>query len=213
MTLSVDLVYALVAGAVVGLGLLIFVVALRPARTGIVAGIARLDADRQPSRFSVSEALMSNEGMSGWQVRLGSRLAAAFEARGIRVTSLRSDLAVLGRSLEGFLASTVLFAVGGLLFGPVLAAAASVAGLQLGFTVSVGATILFALLAALLPLASVRREAAARRQDFRHAVGAFLDLVSMNLAGGRGSPRRPRSAAAGRSPGCGTRSPSPGCRG
>ena len=71
----------------------------------------------------MSEALLSNEGMSDWRVRLGSRLAAAFEARGLRVTSLRSDLAVLGRSLEGFLASTVLFAVGGLLFGPVLVAA------------------------------------------------------------------------------------------
>jgi len=193
--LSADLVYALIAGAVVGLGLLMFVVALRPARTGIAAGIARLDADRQPSRFSVSEALLSNEGMPSWQLRLGSRLATAFEVRGFRVTSLRSDLAVLGRSLEGFLASTVLFGVGGLLFGPVLAASATVAGIQLGFTVSVGVTILFALLAALLPLASVRREAAARRQDFRHAVGAFLDLVSMNLAGGRGVPEALTAAA------------------
>src|SRR5690606_2643997 len=33
-----------------------------------------------------------------------------------------------------------------------------------------------------------RRDAAARRRDFRHAVGAFLDLVAMNLAGGRGVP-------------------------
>ena len=55
--------------------------------------------------------------------------------------------------------------------------------------------ILFALLAGLLPLASVRREAAARRQDFRHAVGAFLDLVSMNLAGGRGVPEALTAAA------------------
>ena len=27
-----------------------------------------------------------------------------------------------------------------------------------------------------------------RRRDFRHAIGVFLDLVSMNLAGGRGVP-------------------------
>ena len=27
-----------------------------------------------------------------------------------------------------------------------------------------------------------------RRRDFRHVVGAFLDLVAMNLAGGRGLP-------------------------
>jgi tight adherence protein C len=193
--LSVDVVYALVAGALVGLGLLVFVLALRPARTGIAAGIARLDADRQPSRFSVSEALITNEGLSQWRVRLGSRIAAAIEARGIRVTPLRSDLAVVGRSLEGFLAGTVLFAVGGLLFGPVLATAAAVVGVNLGFTVSLGLALLFALFAALLPLLTVRREAAARRQDFRHAVGAFLDLVSMNLAGGRGVPEALTAAA------------------
>ena len=116
MTLSLDVIYALVAGALAGLGVLAFVLALRPARTGIAAGIARLDADRQPSHFSVSEAILTNEGLSEWRVQLGSRLAGALQARGIQVTSLRSDLAVVGRSLEGFLASTVLFAVGGLLF-------------------------------------------------------------------------------------------------
>ena len=84
--------------------MLVLVIALRPARTGIAAGIARLDADRQPARFSVSEAILTNEGLPDWRVRLGSRLAAEFEARGMRVQSLRSDLAVLGRSLEGFLA-------------------------------------------------------------------------------------------------------------
>jgi Flp pilus assembly protein TadB len=103
---------------------------------------------------------------------------------------------VLGRSLEGFLASTVLFAVGGLLFGPILATAAAAAGISLGLTVSFGFALLFALLGALIPLAAVRREAASRRQDFRHAVGAFLDLVSMNLAGGRGVPEALTAAAA-----------------
>ncbi len=170
--------------------------ALRPARTGIAVGIARLDADRQPVRFSVSEAILANEGLAEWRVRLGSRMAAEFAARGLRVQSLRSDLAVLGRSLEGFLATTVLFAVGGLLFGPILAAAAAAGGVALGLTVSIGMALVFALVAAALPLLSLRREAADRRQDFRHAVGAFLDLVSMNLAGGRGVPEALTAAAA-----------------
>jgi tight adherence protein C len=194
--LSVDVAYALVAGALVGFGVLVFFLALRPARTGIAAGIARLDSDRQPARLSVSDAIISNEGIAEWRLRLGSRLALAFESRGIRVQSLRSDLAVLGRSLEGFLASTVLFGVGGLLFGPILATAAAAAGVSLGFSVSLGMALLFALLGATLPLLSVRREATARRQDFRHAVGAFLDLVSMNLAGGRGVPEALTAAAA-----------------
>ena len=195
MNLSTDLLSALFAGALVGLGLLVLIVALRPARPGIAAGIARLDADRQPVRFSVSEAVLSSEGLAGWRVQLGSKVAAALETRGIRVQSLRADLAVLGRSLEGFLASTVLFAVAGLLFPFVLTGLAGLVGVRLGVSVSVGMALLFAILGALLPLAAVRREAATRRQDFRHAVGAFLDLVSMNLAGGRGVPEALTAAA------------------
>lgn len=196
MSLSTDVLYALIAGALVGLGVLILVLAVRPARVGIAAGIARLDADRQQQpRFSVSDAILSTEGLSGWRVRLGSRLATALEARGLRVQSLRADLAVLGRSLEGFLASTVIFAVGGLLFGPILVGLTMLLGVELGLTVPLGLAVLFALLGGLLPLAAVRREAAKRRQDFRHAVGAFLDLVSMNLAGGRGVPEALTAAA------------------
>jgi Flp pilus assembly protein TadB len=195
VTLSTDLVYALLAGALVGLGLLMLLLALRPARVGIAAGIARLDADRQPARLSVSDAILSTEGMSRWRLRLGSQLAAGLAARGMRVQSLRADLAVLGRSLEGFLASTVLAAVLGLLLGPVVVGLAMVLGVDLGLTVPLGLALLFALLCALLPLAAVQREAAKRRQDFRHAVGAFLDLVSMNLAGGRGVPEALSAAA------------------
>jgi Flp pilus assembly protein TadB len=193
--LSADLVYALLAGALVGLGLLLLVLAVRPSRVGIAAGIARLDADRQAPRMSVSDAILSTEGLSDWRLRLGSRVAAALAARGLRVQSLRADLAVLGRSLEGFLASTVLFAVLGLLLGPLLVGAGMLVGVDLGLTVPLGLALLFALLCALLPLAAVRREAARRRQDFRHAVGAFLDLVSMNLAGGRGVPEALSAAA------------------
>ena len=70
-----------------------------------------------------------------------------------------------------------------------------VLAVDLGVTVPLGLALLFALLFALVPLAAVRREAAKRRQDFRHAVGAFLDLVSMNLAGGRGVPEALSAAA------------------
>jgi tight adherence protein C len=193
--LSLELVYALLAGALVGLGLLMLVLALRPARVGIAAGIARLDADRQAHRLSVSEAIISTEGLSEWRVRLGSSVASALAARGMRIQSLRSDLAVLGRSLEGFLASTVLLSVLGLLLGPIMIGLAMLAGVELGLTVPLGLTLLFAVVFALLPLAAVRREATRRRQDFRHAVGAFLDLVSMNLAGGRGVPEALSAAA------------------
>jgi tight adherence protein C len=39
-----------------------------------------------------------------------------------------------------------------------------------------------------LPDLEVRQKVEKRRRDFRHAIGAFLDLVAMNLSGGRGVP-------------------------
>ena len=194
--LDSDVLFALLAGAVAGTGLLVLILSLRPAKVGIAAGIARLDAGRQPLVSTISAAIRASENLSGWQLRLGGRLTAALEARGFRAQSLRSDLALLGRSMEGFLAGTVLFAVGGLLFGPLLVGLSLIVGLDLGLSVPLALALLFAFFGAVLPLLAVRREAAKRRQDFRHAVGAFLDLVSMNLAGGRGVPEALTAAAA-----------------
>ena len=47
----------------------------------------------------------------------------------------------------------------------------------------------------MLPDLEVRRDAAAKREDFRRVVAAYLDLVSMNLAGGRGLPEALMTAA------------------
>jgi Flp pilus assembly protein TadB len=39
-----------------------------------------------------------------------------------------------------------------------------------------------------LPDLELKQKVEKRRRDFRHAIGAFLDLVAMNLSGGRGVP-------------------------
>jgi Flp pilus assembly protein TadB len=46
----------------------------------------------------------------------------------------------------------------------------------------------FGLFGFFLPDLALRSEAERRRADFRRIVGIFLDLVAMNLAGGRGLP-------------------------
>ena len=51
-----------------------------------------------------------------------------------------------------------------------------------------------ALLGAVLPTLQLQGNAKERRRDFRHVVSSFLDLVSMNLAGGRGVPEALQSA-------------------
>jgi Flp pilus assembly protein TadB len=48
---------------------------------------------------------------------------------------------------------------------------------------------------ALVPYSDVRRKAGERRRAFRHMVSAFLDLVAMNLSGGRGVPEALQAAS------------------
>lgn len=185
--MSPVLLGGLLGGAAVGGGLLLFLFALRPSRLSLSSAIAHLDAGRDLTTQSIS-ATSVNEGLSGWQSLLGARLSAALTARGVRLGSTRSDLAVMGQSMEGFLATSVILGVGGLLFAPVLEGLLLTAGGGLPPLAVVVVTIAFAVIGATLPAVTLRREAAARRRDFRHAVGSFLDLVAMNLAGGRGVP-------------------------
>ncbi len=177
--------YAMVAGAAVGLGLLALLLAVRPVRPSIAGTLARLDAARTPP--TISQALI-REGVTGWRANLGRSLARILAERGIVLTTTRSDLNVLGRSVEGFLATSVVLGVCGLLFGPVVVGLLYVVGLEAGPALPVALAIVFGLFGAALPTLELRSQAGKRRRDFRHAVGAFLDLVAMNLAGGRGVP-------------------------
>ena len=192
MSTTALLVYALLAGTLVGLGVLGMVVALRPAKPSIAGALAELDASRAPSTIS---AAFAREGLSGWRRSLGTSLAQALASRGIVLTSTRSNLNVMGRSMEGFLATTVILGLCGLLFGPVVVGLLYVIGLRAGPALPLALGILFAVFAAAAPTLELRSQATKRRRDFRHAVGAFLDLVAMNLAGGRGVPEALTMAA------------------
>ena len=106
---------------------------------------------------------------------------------GWEIRSRRSRLALVDRSFEGYLATKVLLGVVGLLFAPLLLLVLRSAGLHLTVVVPVWAGLGVAAVFFVLPDAS-SQQVEKRRRDFRHVVGAFLDLVAMNLAGGRGVP-------------------------
>lgn len=185
----------MLAGAVAGVGLFLLVLALRPARPSIAVTLARLDASREEATQTISAAIRA-EGLSPWRRKLGARVEAELLGRGIRLDRVQSDLAVMGRSIEGFLATTVVVATMGLAFGPTFVGMFIAFGFGAGAVLPLGVGLMLAVIFATIPLAVLRSEAAVRRRDFRHAVGSFLDLVAMNLAGGRGVPESLSSAAA-----------------
>ncbi|MQA95982.1 MAG: type II secretion system protein [Streptosporangiales bacterium] len=184
---------ALLAGAVIGLGLFALMQALYPSRPGLTRELAAYDAGRGGASRRESAA---REEVGRLRKALGERMAAFYAARGWRLTSTRADLALLGRSFGAFLATKVLLAAGALVVAPLLVAWVLILQIGIPLVLPLWAALLLAMIFFFLPDLQLKQDAAARRRDFRHAVGAFLDLVAMNLAGGRGVPEALMAAAA-----------------
>ncbi|MBB2909632.1 Flp pilus assembly protein TadB [Streptosporangium becharense] len=178
----------LLAGAVLGLGLFLLLRALFPARPGLVTRLLALDAAREGADVPRARLVMPDEEVSALRRSLGERMARFYAARGWEVRSAKADLALLGKSFEGFLATKALLAVSGLLAFPLLVGWLVVMGWGLSLTVPLWVALAVAGVFFFLPDVQVKRDAARMRRDFRHVVGSFLDLVAMNLAGGRGVP-------------------------
>ena len=180
------MILQMAAGAVIGVGFLLLIWVLAKPAPGVGATLARLDAGRRSQR-----PVTTTSAGSRWEARLdrfrdgiGGRIEAETLARGWRFDATRTNLAVMNKSMASHIGLKVLLALAALVWFPIVLSAAgiSVVGLPL---VGVIAAVVGAFM---LPDLTLRREADARRADFRHVMGSFLDLVAMNLAGGRGLP-------------------------
>ncbi|MFD8526784.1 type II secretion system F family protein [Streptosporangium canum] len=191
----------LLVGSVLGLGLFLLIRALFPARPGLVTRLLALDAAREGTTVPRMQLVLPDEEVSAFRRSLGVRLARFYAARGWEARSAKADLALLGKSFEGFLATKMLLAVSGLLAFPLLLGWLAVMGWGVSPTIPLWAALAAAGVFFILPDLQIKRDAARMRRDFRHVVGAFLDLVAMNLAGGRGVPEALMMAVSVGSPG------------
>jgi Flp pilus assembly protein TadB len=178
---------AFFAGGLLGLGLYLLVRSLIPSRPGIGTRLAMIDAARAEYVRRASE-LARDGSARRLRGRVGRQIAAFYAARGWHQGSLRADVNLLGRSWEAFLATKVLYAVGVIVLAPFVLVILAALGFGVASAVPLWLALALGAAAFFLPDVSVRQEAALRRRDFRHVVGAYLDLVSMGLAGGRGVP-------------------------
>jgi Flp pilus assembly protein TadB len=123
-------------------------------------------------------------------------LAKAIGLEHLLTRSVRRDLRTLERSPDDHIARCLLAA---LILGalpPLTAAVLTLDGLGVPFTVSAGMTLLFALGGLVLPSLTLHQEAERKRADFKHALSAYLNLVGVNVAAGRGVEGALEKAAA-----------------
>lgn len=164
----------LLAGAGVGLGILIITRSLYPTRPLLAVALTQLVAPR---------AVVDRR-------HDGSRsLASAARALGLHRlinSSVSTDLRLLGRTPDAHLARCLLVGLVSALIAPAVIGILALGGIETAVELPVALLLALVLAGVLLPNLTIRSEAAKRRRSFNHSLSAFLDLVAVNLAAGRG---------------------------
>jgi Flp pilus assembly protein TadB len=185
---------ALVLGALVGLGAVVTWRLLFPAPPPLQAAIDRLN--RRNELVGITNRDQQSDGVDDLLGRtIGASLDRALRGLGLRMDSLDADLRLTGRSVEQHMAQKVLLALFGLALPTLVGTLWAVLDIgpslpvAMAFGLGLGVFFFFA------PDLVVRSEAAERRKEFKRALGSFLDLVVISLAGGAGVESALRDAA------------------
>jgi Flp pilus assembly protein TadB len=176
----------MMAGAGIGGVLFWLLLVVAPPAVSALVQLGRFDAR---ATAPAATAPAATAGPAGWagaarvQGRMGVWVSGQLRRHGIRYTSLRQDLALTGGSFEAVLGAKLAGFLAGFLLVAGTAAGLRMAGIGVPLSspgllaIGVGAGFFF------LPDLEARREAQARRRDFRRALSAYLDLVALEMAG------------------------------
>lgn len=187
------MIVPLLLGALVGLGAIVSWRLLFPSPPPLQAAIDRLQRRNQLVRITHTD---QTDGLGDFLGRtVGASLGRILRNLGLRLDSLEPDLRLVGRSLDQHLAQKVVLAFFGLALPAVVAAVWTVGGFSVPLTFPTGVGLVVGLFFFFAPDISLRSEAEERRKAFKQALGSFLDLVVISLAGGSGVESALRDAA------------------
>ncbi len=180
---------AVVLGALLGGVLFVLLLRLAPPKTSPLVQLASFDAGHGATAPALTPAATAGAADAGRGVlarvqgQSGRWLARQLTRRGVGYTSLRQDLALTGRTFEDALGRKVTLAGAGLVLGLLATVGLTVAGLALPAGAPVVLAVVLAAVFFFVPDLDARTEAARRREEFRRALGAYLDLVALEMAG------------------------------
>lgn len=173
---NLTLAAAVILGGGVGAGLWLIVAGAVPGRPALRATLHRLGAT------SDLAAARRAGHATGW---LGGLLRIP-----------RTELVLLGRSVEGYVATKVAYVLLGVALPAVLSLLLFAAGLAMPLYLPAGVSLLLGAIFYVVVDVDLRQKATRARRDFRYAVCAYLDLVALERAVGRGPVESLERAAA-----------------
>ena len=189
-------------GAAFGATMLLLLLQLAPLRASPLIQLGQFDARQRAALPAWGATPGGNGVVVGLQAardlptRLGRALSGALLRRGISHTRLRQDLALTGRELDLVMGRKIVASVAGFLLTLVVLVGGQ---LTVGLPLPAGSPLVLSLLVAagffFLPDLEARQQAVARRNDFRRAFGAYLDLVALEMAGAAAPAQAMTSAA------------------
>lgn len=165
-----------VLGLSVGIGIAFAVFSLAPSPPALRSALLALHRPVPPRSIPAS-------GVAPVLVRVAQSLGAE-RLVGARV---RADLAITEHDEAWLLSSALLVGLCGVAMGPALSLVALVVGVELPWGLPVALSLLAGPAASSIQIISLRADAARLRQDFAFALSAYLDLVVVSMAAGRGT--------------------------
>jgi pilus assembly protein TadC len=177
---------ALVAGALIGLGLLLVVRGLAPPRptlTDVLADVhrPRWVTDQAPS--------------SMWRRQVQAATTAIADAGLGERFGFDQDLAVTGKTRERLALERLMLAATFVVLPLTLAMVVALTGPRAPIGLAALVSVAGGCLGFVLPSVLLRQQAAESRREFRWAISGFVDLVTIQLAGGEGVETAVRVAA------------------
>jgi Flp pilus assembly protein TadB len=170
---------ALLLGVGIAAGLWFLVTGLAPAPVPLDRALAEIHR-RRPSLAPIDTAKPSMLARL-----LGAPLADSDFGRKLTY-NVAADLRITSMSPAEHLASRVALGLTGLLWAPLTATIMAAGGVHIGAVFPLWISLALAPVGFLYPSLALRSKAIEQRRNFRHAFSAFLDVVSVSLAGGRG---------------------------
>ncbi|MFF0386835.1 type II secretion system F family protein [Streptomyces sp. NPDC004286] len=177
-------VVPVLAGATIGGGIALLVRELMRAQPALATALAR----SRPSVMAVPAAAPSRDEVWGRWL-----LARLERVPGVRVPV--RDLALLGLGQGQFMLKKTALAGLGLLCPVIATVPWVVAGVSLPFYVPAAAGLLIAAVLFLVPDLAVRDQARRAREEFAHALSAYLELVALKRAADSGPSEALEKAA------------------